>query len=150
MHQTTWLTQEWQVLQREFDSYEKYALIIKLVAIVLFFAWSSLAAQSWLGILGLFLLWGQEAIWKTYQSRIETRLLAVERALASASNPEHESSANGFSNEEMVKAFQFNSAFTVQRGGVASLIKEYASQALRPTVAFPHVFLCGGGILVLL
>jgi hypothetical protein len=33
----TELTQEWQVLQNQFDSYEKYSLVIKLLNVGIFF-----------------------------------------------------------------------------------------------------------------
>lgn len=142
------LIQEWQLLQQEFDSYEKYSLLIKLVAVVLFIYCFSNDVRLWLVLFGLFVLWGQDAIWKTFQSRIEIRLLSLEAALAAIVNEQNEST-NSSANEpsDVIIAFQFNLEFAAQRGGIVNLIKEYTAQALRPTVLFPHALLCGAGII---
>ncbi len=117
---------EWSLLQNQFDSYEKYSLIIKL-------ANTGVLSTSYFldktGVFTLFLLlilWMQDAIWKTFQYRIEIRLLQLENCIFEASD---------------VKVFQFNSQYLKNRPGVAGLISEYLKQALRPTVAFPHVAL---------
>ncbi len=77
-------------------------------------------------VLILAVLWLQDGIWKTVQSRIETRLLQVENYIAEGS-------------EE--SAFQFNSEYQKSSLSGASLILEYVRQSIRPTVAFPHVVL---------
>jgi hypothetical protein len=117
---------EWSLLQNQFDSYEKYSLIIKLANTGVL---STAYFLDKMGVFTLFLLlilWMQDAIWKTFQSRIEIRLLQLENSIFEASD---------------VKVFQFNSQYLKNRPGVAGLISEYAKQALRPTVAFPHVTL---------
>lgn len=120
------LSLEWQVLQKEFDSYEKHALYIKLAAFTLAFVSVLLAINScWVSLI-IFLLWGQEAIWKTYQARIEQRLVKVEEA---------------FSVQTDVLPFQLNSEFLNQRKGGWELVFEYVKQAMRPTVAFPYPIL---------
>lgn len=122
---------EWCLLQNQFDSYEKHSLYIKLVSIIvlLFTEISGVLGISTVFI--LVVLWFQDAIWKTFQSRIEPRLLQVEKYISNDSN---ESSC------------QFNSEYhKVSLSGLA-LIIEYACQSIRPTVAFPHVIL----ILILL
>jgi len=73
------------------------------------------------------LLWLQDGIWKTFQARIEERLLAVEKLLSNDDNKNN--------------AFQFNSLFSENRKQGLELVKEYLYQSLRPTVAFPHVFI---------
>ncbi len=117
---------EWSLLQNQFDSYEKYSLIIKLANTGVL---STAYFLDKMGVFTLFLLlilWMQDAIWKTFQSRIEIRLLQLENCIFEASD---------------VKVFQFNSQYLKNRPGVAGLISEYLKQALRPTVAFPHVAL---------
>ncbi len=42
---------------------------------------------------------------------------------------------------ETVAPYQFNSDFILSRPGGIGLVAEYLRQALRPTVAFPHVVL---------
>lgn len=117
---------EWSLLQNQFDSYEKYSLLIKLANIAIL---SAVYITNRPGIFVVFLLlalWLQEAIWKTFQSRIEARLLKIEACMLNGGD---------------TKPFQFNSEFLKDRPGNAALISEYLRQALRPTVAFPHALL---------
>ncbi len=139
MH-TSDLASEWALLQNQFDSYEKYSLLIKLLAIVLTAA-TFLAGQlgGWLLLL-LLILWVQDAIWKTFQSRIDARLLVVENLLS------NKPQLHGGDSH----AYQFNSQYQQYRPSFAGLLRAYARQALRPTVAFPHVPLLLGVALFLL
>ena len=122
------LATEWCLLQNQFDSYEKHSLYIKLTAII------ATAATWWFeynGIVSavlLLVLWGQDAIWKTFQSRIETRLLVIEQLIADKEGDAH-------------VAFQFNRQYQISSHSGIALIREYLSQAVRPTIAFPHVVL---------
>lgn len=120
------LKNEWALLQNQFDSYEKYSLIIKLVNCGVFFITVLLSSTPIFVALLLMALWGQDAIWKTFQSRIEKRLLLIEKSLL-----------DGI--EE--RAYQFNNQYQKNRPGVLGLIGEYFGQALRPTIAFPHALL---------
>lgn len=117
---------EWCLLQNQSDSYEKHALYIKLASVFVVLAAPISGASSSVTILVLMVLWLQEAIWKTFQSRMEHRLLQIERCIAEG-------------NEE--SAFQFNSEFHRNRLRGLSLVGEYLSQSIRPTVAFPHIVL---------
>jgi len=121
---------EWCLLQNQFDSYEKHSLYIKLLSVVLFTVQIFGSASIFL-LLILLMLWIQDAIWKTFQSRIESRLLQIEKFIAERSD-QH--------------ACQFNSEFLKVRLSGLPLIIEYARQSIRPTVAFPHLVL----ILILL
>jgi len=122
---------EWCLLQNQFDSYEKHSLYIKLLSVIILLAVEISDVISIFIVLVLLVLWLQDAIWKTFQSRIEQRLLQVERYISDKS-------------EE--SAFQFNSEYHKVRLSGISLINEYARQSIRPTVAFPHIVL----ILILL
>ena len=76
---------EWCLLQNQFDSYEKHSLYIKLLNVLLFFVALTLDVIS-ISIVPVFLLlWLQDGIWKTFQSRIEKRLLQVEKYIANSS-----------------------------------------------------------------
>ena len=128
---TNHLANEWSLLQNQCDSYEKYGLAIKLIAIVLLGTTLLVRSGNEPAIAAVTcVLWLQDAIWKTFQRRIETRLLQVEAYLAIS---------QAGSDSEGV-AYQLNTAFLAQRqrGGV---LKEYLTQALRPTVAFPYAAL---------
>lgn len=122
---------EWCLLQNQFDSYEKHSLYIKLLSIIVLLAAEISDVISIIIVLVLVVLWLQDAIWKTFQSRIEPRLLQIEKYISEKS-------------EESV--FQFNSEYHRDRLSGISLIKEYVRQSIRPTVAFPHIVL----ILILL
>lgn len=125
------LALEWSALQNQFDSYEKHSLYIKLLSITLMLVAMISGVASFFIALLLGILWLQDAIWKTFQSRIEPRLLHIEQSILQNSH---------------ATAFQFNSEYNkVCLSGLA-LISEYFRQSIRPTVAFPHLVL----ILILL
>jgi len=125
------LKTEWCLLQNQFDSYEKHSLYIKLLGVIVLLAVQISGVISLFIVLLLTVLWLQDAIWKTFQSRIESRLLQIEKYISEKS-------------EE--NAFQFNSEYNRFRLSGISLISEYVRQSIRPTVAFPHIVL----ILILL
>lgn len=140
----TALQNEWTLLQNQYDSYEKFSLVIKLVCLSLssFLFYQDMAAFYLVVIIALF--WLQDAIWKTFQSRIETRLLALESALEQANTEENsntETSTNRHSNDKLqtLTAFQFNRDFAVNRPSAIALIFSYFTQAIRPTIAYPYV-----------
>ena len=125
------LANEWYLLQNQFDSYEKYSLLIKLSAIGL------LCVAYFLNNLNIFvfflllILWVQDAIWKTFQSRIETRLLQLENYISS----------DELSEDVNDKVYQFNSLYLINRPSGIGLLNEYLRQTIRPTIAFPHILL---------
>jgi len=121
--------QEWVTLQGNFERYEVMALAIKLVAVLLFFVGAMLGIDGWLACLLLVVLWLQEAICKTFQSRLGQRLLQLEAWLGGI-----ESAPTG-------PAFQLHSTWQAGRKGAAGLLAGYAASACRPTVAFPYAVL---------
>ena len=122
------LQKEWLYQQRAYDDYERSALHIKLFAFSALFILFYLKLSLLIGGIVLATIWLSEGIWKTFQSRIETRLLKVEAAISAKTN---------------IDACQFNSEFLAQRGSAASLVAEYIKQSLKPTVAYPHILLIG-------
>ncbi len=122
---------EWCLLQNQFDSYEKHSLYIKLLSVIVLLMAEMSDVFGIFVVLLLMVLWLQDGIWKTFQSRIETRLLQIEKYISEDS-------------EQSV--FQFNSEFYKVRSGGLSIISEYIRQSVRPTVAFPYLVL----ILILL
>ncbi|MFV0477027.1 MAG: hypothetical protein ACK5ME_04225 [Parahaliea sp.] len=127
---------EWMLLQKQYDSYEKFSLLIKLTNIILV-TWLLFVGHAgfWAAAVAA-ILWLQDGIWKTYQSRINTRLLVVEVALA------EEPSANE------AGPLQYNRSWLAMRHGVTGLLKEYLCHAMAPTVAYPHVLLIALTVLV--
>lgn len=120
------LSAEWQLLQNQFDSYEKHSLYIKLVALVLLTTGLYSSLSLWLLLPILAIVWLLDGIWKTFQARIEVRLLKVEQAIGESRS---------------ITACQFNQEFLAQRPGMVGLVGEYIKSALRPTVAYPHALL---------
>ncbi len=117
---------EWTILQTQYDSYEKYSLVIKLLAIAIAVIAGIYNQIGYFVVLILAVLWLQDGIWKTFQARIESRLLIVESLIEQ---------------EDFAQACQFNRQFAENRLSGSALIKEYLCQSVRPTVAFPHVVL---------
>ena len=117
---------EWLFLQNQFESYEKHSLYIKLVSIAALILFQVTESVSILSVLILAVLWLQDAIWKTFQSRIEPRLFQLEQCIrGDASGSE----------------LQFNTEYEKSSLSGAALIGEYVRQAIRPTIAFPHLVL---------
>jgi hypothetical protein len=125
----TTLSQEWIVLQNQWDSYEKTSLLIKLTCLILFSSALFFNAMSFYFIVITMVFWLQDAIWKTFQSRIEPRLLQIEKAF------------NAKKETEQISAYQFNSQYLSYKLNGIALMKEYAMQALRPTIAYPYLIL---------
>ena len=122
------LAQEWCALQRDHEQYEKNALWLKVVAIVLCFV--ALAVVIDLLLVGFLIaaIWLQEAIVRTGQARLGQRLLQLEEHLRHGA-------------PVSAAAFQLHTDWLARRGGSLGLLREYAGNALRPTVAFPYVVL---------
>ena len=124
------LGQEWMTLQNNYEQYEKIALFIKLTSVILFFIGLVMSVNGVLSGLIILVLWLQEGIWKTYQSRIGDRILMIESAIKHDGNAE-------------TAAFQLHSIWQAGRSGTLGLVREYLTNSIRPTVAYPY------GILVL-
>jgi hypothetical protein len=129
--QHQYLAQEWSILQHQFDSYEKASLAIKLVSLLLVAFALLLAKLSFAFLCLVLILWLQDGIWKTFQARIEQRLLVVEQMF-------NDSMAD---KQPAQIAFQLNRQFLANRSSTLKLVAEYLQQACRPTVAFPHALL---------
>ena len=130
---------EWQLLQNQFDSYEKYSLIIKLGHLFVFALCLIENAQTSLLVLISALFWLQDAVWKTFQSRIENRILILEEAMQSQQQATDSKEETATIGNSAAVAYQFNRQFLLNRPSHIGLIAEYAKQALKPTIALPHL-----------
>ena len=122
------LQQEWVTLHNSCERYEGGSLWIKLVAVLLSCAGVAFGLEWWFVGLFVLVLWLQEGIFNTYQSRLGERLLQLESLLA------QDAPAPG-------SAFQLHTEWLSRRKGTAGLLTEYATSAARPTVAFPYAVL---------
>lgn len=122
------LAQEWSILQGNHEAHERSALLLKLAAVALF----ALAASGAIGLVVLcsllLILWLQEAVLKTWQSRLAARLAALEALFH-----------RGVQDGDL--AFQLHGPWLLRRTGVAGLLSEYLRSGMRPTVAFPYAAL---------
>ena len=123
---TSAFSQEWITLQNNYEQYERHALWIKLIGIVLCGVGLTFTLHEALAVGVVLMLWVQEGIFRTYQSRIGTRIVRVEGLLKQGE------SADGI-------PCQLHSEWMASRKGAASLVGEYVGNMLRPTVAFPYV-----------
>ncbi len=123
------LGQEWMTLQNNHEHYERGALALKVMTVVLAFA--LLAVNLPVLVVGLVVsaLWLQEGIYRTSQSRLGQRLLVLEGLIRG---------------DESDAPFQLHTQWQAARPGVWGLLREYIANALRPTVAYPYAVLILG------
>jgi hypothetical protein len=76
------------------------------------------------------ILWLQEAISRTSQSRLGERILRIEQLLRDHA-------------QDVAPACHLHSEWLAARPGFAGLLAEYGKNMLRPTVAFPYAALMG-------
>lgn len=112
---------EWVTLQQDHERYESSALLVKLVAVVLATLGLALSWPALALILPLPVLWLQEGILRTSQSRLGARLLRIESGAPDA--------------------FRLHTEWQAGRPGAIGLLAEYVGNSLRPTVAFPYAVL---------
>jgi hypothetical protein len=129
------LSQEWTTLQNNHERYESGGLITKLASVALTAAGFAAHLNLKLMLALVALLWVQEAIYRTFQSRLGQRILRVEQLIKlGLQDP-------GGSGTASAVAFQLHSEWVANRPGVVGLLAEYARSAFKPTVAFPYVVL---------
>lgn len=122
-------TAEWVALHTSYEQSERMSLVIKLVAVLLTACLLCMQSSNTLASAFIGILWMQDAIWKTFQSRTEQRLITLEKL--NASTPP-----------------QFYSDWEKHRPSALKLIKAYLSCAFRPTIAYPYPLLIGLSLLV--
>jgi len=114
---------QWQTLHNSYERYEQYALVIKLISISLTLVSLTLTLNIMLLPLIIVILWLQEAIWKTYQSRLSDVIIKLE--------------------QERKSAYPLYSNWQEKRPSTGELVNEYINSAIKPTVAFPYAPLIG-------
>ncbi len=73
--QLTLHSQEWKILHQDHERYDRYALLIKLTAVIACLLSIGLALNFFFGAILILVLWLQEGIWRTVQARTGERLL---------------------------------------------------------------------------
>lgn len=126
--ETSPLAHEWSTLQNNYEQYEKSSLLIKLGTTAVFVASLALALDAAITVAVMLILWVQEGILRTGQSRLGDRLLRIEQLLRQAT-------------PQVAYACQLHTEWQAARPGFGGLLAEYAKSMLRPTVAFPYAVL---------
>lgn len=131
------LLTEWMTLQNQCDAFEKLSLGIKLLAVLLASLFSITLTRPEIILVLNSILWVQDAVWKTFQSRFSERLLQIESSLSSSGSD---------------SSIQFNTAWAAKPRGRVFLVSEYLRHLAKPTVVFPHLvlILLGAYIVILL
>lgn len=110
---------EWVALHASYEQAERFSLLIKLIAIIVTAILVALNMSAlFTGVL-ICVFWLQDAIWKTFQSRTEQRLLLIENA-------------------QETNYPRFYSHWEDSRPDTVTLLKSYIGSAFRPTVAYPY------------
>lgn len=122
------LSHEWATLQNNYEQYEKHGLLIKLATIALFVFSLAWGLNVVIAVSLLLIMWVQEGIFRTYQSRLGERILRIEQRIRQSS-------------VETSFSYQLHSEWLATRPKLTGLLAEYGKSMLRPTVAFPHVLL---------
>ncbi|AEP28687.1 hypothetical protein [Brumicola nitratireducens] len=131
------LLTEWVTLQNQCDAFEKLSLGIKLLAVLLASLFSITLIHPEIILVLNSILWVQDAVWKTFQSRFSERLLQIESSLSSSQSD---------------SSIQFNTAWEAKPRGIVFLVSEYLRHLAKPTVVFPHLvlILLGAYVVILL
>jgi hypothetical protein len=128
LSETSPLVHEWTTLQNNHEQYERHGLLIRLVSAVLFVACLVLPLDAVIPIAVVVILWVQEGILRTGQSRLGDRILRIEQMLRQAT-------------PQLAYACQLHTEWQAGRPGFAGLLAEYAKNMLKPTVAFHYAVL---------
>ncbi len=122
------LQNEWVIIHGDIEKYEKFSLTIKLFSVLVSALLIAYVVDKWVAVVLILVLWLQDGIWKTFQKRLEIRIVYIEQKL------QNKTDKNSL-------AFQLYSQWEDKRQGVAELIKEYLINAAKPTVAYPYALL---------
>ena len=140
------LQSEWSILHADIERYARYSLAIKLFSVFISVVAVSFLVYEWFSIAVILVLWLQDGIWVTFQNRIETRVLMVERQIQTVPDLNSDSDRDkAFSEKQSIdttgktSAFQLYSQWQEKRLGTGGTILEYVKNSLRPTVAYPYV-----------
>lgn len=130
---TSELQAEWKILHKNIEQYEQFALVIKLFAVFICLLALTFTATYSIAAILIAILWLQEGIWKTFQSRLESHILITEAQLKEDSNKQlgNESGLN----------FQLYSHWMTNRPNAVQLISQYITCSLKPTVMYPYALL---------
>mgnify|MGYP006196226355 CR=1 FL=1 len=121
------LQTEWATLQQDHERHERCAVGIKIAAVALTAGAALFGYPFELAAPLIAIVWVIEAMLRTVQGRLGQRLLKVETLIADGASE--------------YAACQLHTEWQATRPGAVGLLMEYATSALKPTVAFPYPLL---------
>ncbi|HBY88405.1 MAG TPA: hypothetical protein DEO86_21340 [Colwellia sp.] len=124
------LVEQWHTLHNNHETYENYALIIKLIATTITLFAFTFSVATFVTLLILAIFWLQEGIWKTFQQRTANAIIAIEDKLA-LNEVEQKDESN--------KPYLLYKQWQDNRPNTKKLIAEYVSNSLKPTVMYPYL-----------
>lgn len=133
---TSLLVSQWQTIHNSHESYEHYALVIKLLALCLTASAFVFSLPALLTLALIAILWLQEGIWKTFQARAAQALIQIEASLSHKNGQTNEHSA---ALPDTVDILTLYKSWQDKRGSVVELIIEYISSSVKPTVIYPYL-----------
>ena len=125
------LSHQWLSLHSDHEQYERYALLIKLSAIIITLT-TVIFPNTYLGTIVLLLItWVMEAVWKTFQARTASAIITIEGQLIDNELNKEE--------EKPVNHYTMYSQWQANRRGLNTLLREYITSSLKPTVLLPYI-----------
>jgi hypothetical protein len=127
------LSQQWLSLHNDHEQYERYALLIKLFAIVITLTSFVFSMPPLITTVLLVITWLLEGVWKTFQTRTASAIITIEKKLI-----ENEVIEEG---KKPVTYYSMYSQWQANRRDLNTLFREYITSSLKPTVLFPYLLL---------
>jgi len=124
------LQQEWAIIHHDIEKYEKFSLLIKLFSILISVIVIAFHVEVLLSLAFICILWLQDGIWTTFQNRMQTRIVIIEKGLRQQDGNTHQ-------------AYQLYTQWQEQRKGGLAVMTEYITNSIKPTVSYPYVALIG-------
>jgi hypothetical protein len=125
------LSQQWLSLHNDHEHYERYALLIKLFAIMITLTSFVFSMPPLIITVLLVITWLLEGVWKTFQARTASAIITIEKKLK-------EDEVIKQSNKPITYYSMYTQWQTNQRD-LFTLVIEYFTSSLKPTVLFPYI-----------
>jgi hypothetical protein len=127
------LSQQWLSLHNDHEQYERYALLIKLFTIAMTLTSFVFSMPLLIITVLLVITWLLEGIWKTFQARTASAIITIEKQLL-----DNEVIEEG---KKPVTYYGIYSQWQANRRDLNTLLREYITSSLKPTVLFPYMLL---------
>jgi hypothetical protein len=125
------LSQQWLSLHNDHEQYERYALLIKLFAIVITLTSFVFSMPPLITTVLLVITWLLEGVWKTFQARTASAIITIEKKLK-------EDEVIKQSNKP-ITYYSMYTQWQINQRDLFTLVIEYLTSSLKPTVLFPYI-----------